>query len=778
MRSATDTDHPRGAARRVLITDDDHDFAASVVDALAAHDYETRVVHDSKSAREALGEFAPGVALIDQRLGHSSGVELCADLLAAQPDLLCVMMTGYASVDTAIEALKNGAYDYLRKPFDPEELLATIDRCFVRLENERLRREHDHFHRTLFEKSPMGLALCRIDGQLVDVNPAFARIIGRGVAETLGLAPDEITPPEYAEAERLHLRGLQRDGHFGPFEKELLHEDGHRVPVRISSITIQRDGRPFIWSSVEDVSDVREARRALLDSERDLRITLDSIGDAVIATDARGRIARMNPVASALTGWTAHEAGGHALSEVFHVVDAESRHRLPDLVEEVWREGRTTPLLGQAILVARDGTERHVAHRGAPIRAEDGGVVGTVLVFRDVTEEHDIEERLRHAQKMEAVGQLAGGVAHDFNNLLMVVLGNAELLSAEFLGAGAQQDPELGLMVRDIVHACERARSLTMQLLSFSRRAPLRFAVLDAHAQIREVAQFLGHSLDRRIAVELRLDAPRCSVRADSSQLHHALLNLAVNARDAMPEGGHLTLATRNQVLEQAREVYALDLPAGTYLEIAVSDTGQGIAPDVQARVFEPFFTTKANGQGTGLGLASVYGCVQSHGGHIQVESAPGRGTTFRVLLPLTEEAVDADGGPPSPPNPPHGTGRVLVVDDEELVRHSLERSLASLGYDVTLCADGTVAIETVERCGTAFDIAILDLVMPGLGGEETFRRLRALDPELPILLASGYSEIDLAAIDLDGRVNGYLAKPFHMERLASELARHLRSRV
>ena len=488
----------------------------------------------------------------------------------------------------------------------------------------------------------------------------------------------------------------------------------------------------------------RDARRR----EIDLRITLESIGDAVIATDAAGRIVRMNPVAEELTGWDRSEATGLPLTEVFRIESAETGEPCDDPVTKVLAKGEVVGLANHTNLVARDGTSCQIADSGAPIRNAAGEIVGVVLVFRDVTEQYRIEDQLRHSQRMDAIGQLAGGVAHDFNNMLGGILGYADLLTM-------QMDPktEEYEFAAGISRAAVRAGELTEKLLAFSRKGRRSVEVFDVHAEIDSVRALLLHTLDPRINLVTEAGASRSWLRGDPAQVQSAILNLAVNARDAMSESGTLGIITSD----------GEDLDGTHHIVIEVSDTGMGIAPELRSRIFEPYFTTKSAGKGTGLGLAAVYGTVLEHGGEIDVRSEEGQGSVFAIRLPVVDEE------PATPPvlgELPPGEMTVLVVDDEELVRQVLRAMLESAGYVVLDAGDGAEGLEIYRQRGAGIDLVILDVAMPGMGGAECFAGIRDFDPQARVIIATGFAESAGRHDDaFPGRL-GLLRKPFRNKDL------------
>ena len=373
------------------------------------------------------------------------------------------------------------------------------------------------------------------------------------------------------------------------------------------------------------------------------------------------------------------------------------------------------------------------------------------------------------AMKMEAVGRLAGGIAHDFNNILTAIQGNAELLQMDGFSQTERDD-----MIVQIVEASRRAVELTRQLLDFARKGTFQIVTVDTTEIIERTTALLGHSIDKRVNIKLDLQANPPTVLADPSQIENALVSLGMNACDAMPDGGVLTLTTKNVVIdEESCAGYPGEMVHGPYVEISVCDTGSGMDSETQNRIFEPFFTTKEVGQGVGLGLASVYGCIKSHYGNIQVDSRPGHGTTFRILLHAAETACVSSEGH-SGENLVGGSGHVLVVDDEGIVRQFVSAALQKFGYSVSLCNDGAEAVEYFKGAHQDIDLVILDLVMPVLNGPDTFRELKAIDPDVKVLISSGFSRNETTNGLLDEGALGLLGKPFRIKELAHALKKHL----
>jgi nitrogen-specific signal transduction histidine kinase/CheY-like chemotaxis protein len=391
---------------------------------------------------------------------------------------------------------------------------------------------------------------------------------------------------------------------------------------------------------------------------------------------------------------------------------------------------------------------------------------------RDITRRREMEARMRQSEKMEAIGQLAGGVAHDFNNQLGGILGYADLLRIE-----CADRPQLARYAEAIIATAKRSSSLNAQLLAFARQGKYLAIPVDLNKLVDEIALMLERSLNKNIMTVKILTNERAFTTGDPAQLQNALLNLAINARDAMPGGGKLIISTAVATLNEGYcSQSALSVKSGRYVKIRVADTGIGMSEDVRKRIFEPFFTTKEKGKGTGMGLASVYGTVKKHKGAIDVESRPGRGTEMTVYLPLTENAIEVETIGTSESRKPSPGARVLLIEDEEVVRKAVEQMLTMLGCRVTAVTNGNDAIALYKDSFRGYDVVFLDLIMPGMDGKETYRRLRAINPGIIAITVSGYSvDGDVEEMLKDG-VKDFLQKPFGSTELSETLARVLKT--
>jgi len=503
---------------------------------------------------------------------------------------------------------------------------------------------------------------------------------------------------------------------------------------------------------------------ALKDNQGIITAMLRSIGDAVIATDRRGRIRLLNPAAEVLTGWSQKDAKGRHLEEVFRTVHPETGEVVSMPLPGSMRGSAGLP--DGTSLISKTGDRLPIDDSLAPIQIDTGRTLGSILVFRDATRRKQNEasalESERHrlrAQRMEAVGRLAGGVAHDFNNLLTVINGYSELLMQQV----DREAPERG--AAEAIHkAGERAAGLTRQLLVFSRGRPPKLEIADLNQIVANFEKMLRRLIAEDVDLVTKLTSQPLPVLADIGQIEQVIMNLAVNARDAMPKGGRLTLETRVHTLRVNDSE-----PLRQYAELAVTDTGIGMDSDTLARVFEPFFTTKDVHQGTGLGLSVAHGIVKGHHGEIRVKSEPGKGSVFSVYLPLTEVLPEVLP-PASVPEPNPTKATILLVEDNPEVRHLMRDILSAAGHVVLETIDVEDALSIGENYSQPIHLLISDIVMPGCSGTELAKQLTPTRPGMCVLFVSGYPGQEVVEA-LEGSRVAFLQKPFDSGQLANKVA-------
>jgi PAS domain S-box-containing protein len=503
------------------------------------------------------------------------------------------------------------------------------------------------------------------------------------------------------------------------------------------------------------------AERRLQESERRFATTLTSIGDGVVATDAVGRVTFLNPVAEQLTGWKLDEAVGRPLTEIFRIINEETRQIVENPVEKVLATGRIVGLANSTVLIARDGCEYPIDDCASPILDDAGQISGVVLVFRDVTEERRREAELLQAQKMEAIGRLAGGIAHDFNNLLTVISGYTVLLR-EGLGA----DSPWREAIEQIETASRRGADLTRQLLAYCRKQIIQPRICSLNQLVTDSLKMLRRVLPAAIELVTELTPHDTTIKVDPAQMDQVIVNLVLNARDAMPDGGRLRLTTFRGETQSGQDPFPT---GGPFVALEVADTGTGMDPATMARIWEPFFTTKEVGHGTGLGLSTVYGIVKQAGGHIVVKSRRGEGSSFVVALPGVEDTVAARTTSVVASTFPQGHETILLVDDDDAVRSLAAMVLRSCGYKILEASSGIEAAEMVAHYDDTIHLLLTDLVMPQMSGRTLADIVRSQISGIKVLFMTGYSEVPMTQSPA-GEAVWCLLKPFTPQQMAERV--------
>jgi len=609
------------------------------------------------------------------------------------------------------------------------------------------------------------LIAATLDGQgnITFCNDYLLRLTGWQRDEVIGRNWfDTFVPPETRDLlKQRFARNMTTGEAASHTTNELMTRDGRRRMISWNITMLFDDqGKVIGTASIgEDITERQRAEQELAAERERLAVTLRSIGDGVIATDVDGKVVLLNRVAEALTGWREEEAIGMPSRQVFSIIDQRTREPCVDPVKTIVSSGKPLTLPDSTILIAKDGTERIIAHSAAPIRNAQSEVIGVVVVFHDITEQRKMQEELQKANKLEAVGLLAGGIAHDFNNLLTAIAGNVAL-AAMTKGIGG----EVAEILSEAEKAAVQAKELTQQLLTFAKGgAPIRKA-----ASLVELLESSSRFALRGSNVRCRFDLPQgvWPVEIDKGQINQVLNNLLINAQEAMPNGGSIKVAAAN-LFVGAGEVPPL--PPGRYVKVTVEDEGIGIPPENLGRIFDPYFTTKE--RGSGLGLATSYSIVKKHNGLLTVESEPGKGAAFHMYLPASDEQPKQEEEKKVRQEaPPNGRGRVLIMDDDPMIRRLAQRLLGRLGYEVEAVEDGAAAINTYIRAreaGRPFDVVITDLTVPGgMGGKETAERLRRIDPQAKVIVSSGYSIDPVMAEYEKYGFCGMVTKPYQLSEL------------
>jgi len=603
------------------------------------------------------------------------------------------------------------------------------------------------------------------DGSFRYVNPAVEQVLGLTPREFVEEGPDGMwrrIHPDERERVRAEFRRAVESGEdpSGALEFRLLHQDGNYRWVSASQRVVRGDsGEPRrVVGTLRDVTE-RKRTEAELRREREFVNTIIETSAALIVVlDAEGHIVRFNRACRKATGYSAEQVEGRLLWELLS--PEEERDRVRRVFGEVTEAtGRVTC---ENHWLTAEGEERLISWTNACARGDEGELRCVVATGVDVTEQQRLEERLRRAARLEAVGQLAGGIAHDFNNLLTAIIGYCDLTMMEVPDEAKVSDDVLR-----IKSAAKRAANLSERLLAFGSREPSEPKVLDLNERVSEMTRMLRHVIEENIELNVQVSATPLKVRMDPGQLERILVNLAVNARDAMPDGGRLAVSTGRAALPQDR---VPEGEAGDYARLTVTDTGVGMAPEVRERIFDPFFTTKDKGYGTGLGLATVYSLVQQQGGHIECDSAPGEGTKFDVYLPLLAAEAPVTADETAWGMRLGGDETILLVEDDDRVREMGTRVLEGFGYTVLTAPDGRRGLELFRKHKSTVDLLVTDVVMPHTDGLELAGQVRALRPEMKVLYMSGYAGRGDAEGRKEGSTHPLLPKPFTASRLAQKV--------
>ena len=618
-----------------------------------------------------------------------------------------------------------------------------------RIEDE-LRQSEDRY-RTLVEDSFDGIFVQK-GPKIIFANSRLYEMLGYPPGELEGMDHWLVYHPDYQEITRRRaIDRIRSEEVTSQYEVMLQKKDGASFLGEISARRVQLDGDPGIQVWIRDIS----GRRRSEEAQRRLAIAVEQAAEAIVITDIRGTIQYVNPAFEQIAGYSPDEVIG----ENPRILQSGEHDQA--FYRKLWQtitNGKAWT--GQFVNKKKDGTLYREDATISPVRDSSGKIVNYVAVKRDITHETQLQQQLLQAQKMEAIGTLAGGVAHDFNNLLQVVLGYSEILLK-----GKQEGDQDYAGIKKISQAGKRGADLVQSLLTLSRKVEPQLHPSNLNHEILQVQKLLSRTIPKTIKIDLHLSGDLELVQADPSQVGQILMNLGVNARDAMPDGGTLTVETANIELDEDYCATHLEVKPGGYVVLSVSDSGHGMGKETLSHIFEPFFTTKEPGKGTGLGLATVYGIVKQHGGHILCYSEPGHGTTFKIYLPSIQTEEDLET-PLSELAIPGGTETILLVEDEEVLRELGTELLNGFGYEVITAGNGREALEIYQRERERIALVILDLIMPEMDGKQCLKEILGVNPKARILIASGYSENGpITRTSLAGAM-GFVEKPYNMRKL------------
>jgi PAS domain S-box-containing protein len=658
-------------------------------------------------------------------------------------------------------------------PVDPQapqqgSLFVFTDITQQKRVEEALKESESKFYNA-FLSNPAAITINRLeDGTFIDVNQAFTDTYGYSREEAIGSSSRKMGIwaglPEQEEQRR---RLLEKHGRVRHFEFIFRRKNGELGTGLNFAEIIELGGRPHVLSMSIDITDRKQAEDELRKSEERYRAVLDASSDPIVVYDMKGICLYANAAFSRVFGWTLDEVVGRRIDYVPPESEAETKKHIGYIVEGQSFYGFETRRYTQA------GNLIDVSMSAAVIRDRQGQSEGSVINLQDITERkkaeaerEQLQAQLRQSQKMEAIGTLASGVAHDFNNILQAISGNIQIMAGHH-----GSDAGIAHHAREIETAVQRAADLVQRLLTFSRKVEPEFNILDLNREVREAVGILERIIPKMISIDLQLAEDIDPIRADDNQVYQVLMNLGTNARDAMPQGGQLGFVTRNLTMDRDFCERHVGTTPGRYVLMTVSDTGHGMDEETLKHIYTPFFTTKEVGKGTGLGLAMVYGIVKNHGGYVRCDSRPGRGTTFSVYWPVISQVTAAEAHDLVEDNDiTGGHEKILVVDDERAILEIAEDLLTENGYIVLTAGSGEEALQVFQEFRHQIDLVVLDLGMPGIGGHRTLTELRKIDPQVKVIISSGYSSDGKVKEDLWPHVAGFMDKPYRLHDMLKKV--------
>ena len=791
---------PNPSLGNILVVDDEPELKTILVESIRKQGYE---VTGCSSAIKALAEMREqnfDLLLTDLMMPEMDGIALLRATLEIDPHVVGIMMTGQGTIQTAVDAMKLGAFDYVLKPFRMQTLMPVLTRAMnvrhLRLENVHLRETvaiYGLSQTIAFTLDPQTVLSKLADAALEQSNADEVSILlpthdgkelyvamvrGEKRERLLGeRIPLENSIASWMARERtpLILNGEVRDERFVSLWPRADIRSAISVPMQVANklvgiinLNVTSRLRPFTLGQMKALTILAGTAASALESaslytqvkqaEKNYRSIFENAVEGIFQASPEGRFTTANPALARILGYESPDELIATVTDITQqlYVDPEIRAEAARLEDE-----RGVLLGFEFEAFRKDGEKIWLSANRRAVKDENGVEIYREGTLEDITERKQLEEalieseeKLRQSQKLEAIGQLAGGVAHDFNNLLTVIGGYSSILLNKL-----PQDSPHRASVEEIKKAGDRAGALTRQLLAFSRKQILQPKVLDLNVVVTDLEKMVRRLIGEDIDL-LTITSPVLGkVKADPGQIEQVLLNLIVNARDAMPKGGKLTIETRNVEHSEEYAQRHAALP-GSYVMLAVSDTGCGMAATIQPRIFEPFFTTKASGKGTGLGLSTVYGIVRQSGGNIWVYSEVGRGSTFKIYLPRVDDAGEETAALTSG-SVPKGTELILLVEDEDQVRAILKQILEGQGYQVLAASNGEEALSISRDLERDIKLMITDVVMPQMSGRELAERVLALRPSLPVLFMSGYTDDAIVRHGLLDEKLNFIQKPF-----------------
>jgi PAS domain S-box-containing protein len=723
---------------RVLLVEDnpgDADLIEELLPREGATLFEVEVVARLSEALERVGADRFDIILLDLGLPDSDGLATLRAIRRRSAQLPVVVLTGNSDERLALAAIQEDAQDYLVKgQLDENLFVRSIKYAIERKRSQDKLRASETKLRQLYESMMDAYVLVDMSGRITEFNAVYLNMLDYTEEELYRLTYVDITPPRWHTVEsRIIEEQVFTRGYSDLYEKEYRRKDGTLVPVELRTVLLKDEtGRPSgLWAIIRDISKRKQAEHSLLENEARLRSLLQTIPDMIWLKDAEGIYQACNNMFEQFFGAKESDIVGKT---DYDFVNKELADSFRDHDRRVMAEDKPSSGV-EWITFASDGRHVLVNTIKTPMYDTEGKFLGVLGISRDITDLQRLEEQLRQAQKMEAIGTLAGGIAHDFNNILTAIIGYGHLA---LMNMGLD-DPQR-LNIEHMLGGSNRAAHLTKELLLFSRKQISEKKAVDLNDVIRTVEKFLVRVIGEDINFRMTLYSEPIVVYGDSNQLEQVLMNLATNARDAMTNGGDLVINSEHIILDDGfAAVHGYGKP-GRYALLTISDSGEGMDKETSDKIFEPFFTTKEVGKGTGLGLSVVYGIIKQHDGFINVYSEPGAGTTFKIYLPIISSEVHREEIALEEESLARGTETILLAEDDEQVRDLVRAVLEQQGYTVIEAVDGADAMKKFMESTETIHLLLSDLIMPKMNGKEAYDEMKKKQHGLKVIFASGYA--------------------------------------
>jgi PAS domain S-box-containing protein len=749
---------------RILLLEDVSDDAELIKRELRKGnlDFTSRRVYTTKEYLQELQEFTPHIVISDFTLGELNALDALKLLKEHAPDLPFILVTGSQSEEVAVDCIKEGADDYILKSSLtrlPSAVLGALKKKEIERERARvetaLRRSEEHF-RSLIEHSSDVITIISRDGTISYESPALERMLGYKPEELIGQnAFQLIHPSDVPIVVNALAKPADPSVRHHPIEYRIRHRNGSwRVLETLGANLLDEPEVAGIIINSRDITERKQAEEQI----REQAALLDKAQDAIMVFDLETRIGFWNKSAERLYGWLADEVIGLKVDDLLNKND-------PTVAVAARQEAlHSGEWIGELQQETKAGRKIVVESRLTLVSDVEGRPKSMLVINTDITEKKRLEAQFLRVQRMESIGTLAGGIAHDLNNVLTPILMAIRMLRDEVSSGSAQE------ILNTLEASAHRGSGIVQQVLSFARGVEGERATFQVKHPLSEVVAIAKDTFPRSIQISSRIEKDLWPIVGDPTQLHQVFLNLCVNARDAMPNGGRLQIEAKNSVVDENYAQMQPDAKAGPHVVITIADTGVGIPPALLDKVFEPFFTTKEVGKGTGLGLSTVLGIVKSHSGFLNVYSEVGKGTRFKVHLPAAEPSQSQ---PPAEEelDLPKGQGElILVADDEKAIRDIIRVTLEGNQYKVLTANDGTEAVAIYAQHGSEIKAVMVDIMMPYMDGSATVRALQKMNPDIKCMAVSGLMENDkVAEMSETGRIS-FLAKPFTTEQLLVSL--------